>query len=217
MRYLLSAVLAFAGGIACVLMVPGIAGIISGAVVAAMLYVGLSLVLRPQARLGGVVASLLPNGEEAARRIEDARNLENQIDEVAADIDNRQVLAEIAELKEGIERLVGYTETHPASFRRLSHFLNTYAEQCVSMLRGYRSLEQSARGETLNRAVEDALSGLGDLQGVVAGELERAMGSEASELSSDSDAIRRLMEMDGYTSDDPGRAGQSETNAKGEG
>lgn len=207
----LSALIAAAVGIALVVLVPGVTGIVSGIAVATLLYLGLPLVLKPQARLGGVVASALPDGEAAAARVEEANRLLDQVDSLATEVRNADVRREVAELGQDVRALVSYVERRPRTYRRLAHFLSTYGEQCLSMLRGYRSVEAAATGEELARAESDALRALNDLQGVAQGELRRAMGTETTELSADSEAIRRLMEMDGYG---PDEAGADEGNGK---
>lgn len=217
MRYAISALIAVFCGIGCIVLLPSAVGIGVGAVVAALLYVGLSLALKPERKLGGVVASMLPNGEAAAARVEEARELERQINSTASGIKNPQVKSEIGQLVSDIEALVAYTEKQPSSYRRLSHFLSSYSEQCVSMLRGYQSVEAGATGETRKQAVSDALRGLADLQGVAQGELKRAMGSKVDELSAGSDAIRRLMEMDGYSPDSRDAMAGEGSDTKGKG
>lgn len=67
-------------------LVPGIVGIVAGAAVAVLLYLGLALVLKPHARLGNAVASSLPDGEAAAARVADAQALLRDIAQVEAQV-----------------------------------------------------------------------------------------------------------------------------------
>jgi hypothetical protein len=220
MRFVIAGIAAVIAGVACVLAISGVVGIACGAVVAALVYVGVGMLLKPETRLGGVVASMLPHGEEAAARIEDARTLEVELDRLAREVHDSEVRTEIAELKGDIENLAAFTEKQPSSYRRLAHFMNVYGEQCMPMLRGYLTMEGAGTGTaaTCAQARSDAIEGLNALEGAAQGELKRAMGGKATELSASSDAIRRLTELDGYQTDarTAGAAGKGGTRAAGD-
>jgi hypothetical protein len=197
----LSALIAIAAGIACIFLLHGIVGIICGVVVAVLLYLGLGMLLKPEARLGGIAASLVPNGEAAASCIQDARALVNELVGLQPAVRDAAIRNEVTELAGDIRALADYVERQPATYRRLSHFLNTYGGQCVPMLRGYLTVESGAAPDTLQSARRDAIDGFNALEGAAQGELTRAMNGKVTELTANSEAIKRLMEMDGYTSD----------------
>ena len=201
MGYVLGAMVGVAGGVACMVAVGGAAGLAVGLAVAALLYVGLGALLKPERKLGGVVASMLPNGEAAADRVAAARQLQDALAERRGRVGDAEVLRQIDELVCDIGALIACVEDQPGTYRRLAHFLSTYAEQCVRMLDGYLSVEKLGTQKMRAEARDDALEALGALQGAAQGELARATGAKASELEASSDAIKRLMEMDGYTPD----------------
>ncbi|MGN0287761.1 MAG: 5-bromo-4-chloroindolyl phosphate hydrolysis family protein [Atopobiaceae bacterium] len=202
MLTVISTIVAAGVGLACVFLVPGVVGIVAGAAAAVLLYLGLPLVLKPQARLGSVVASALPDGEAAAARVADARSLLRDIARIESDVRDQAVRGQIRQLQNDIEALVSYVERRPQSYRHLSHFMSTYSQQCLQVLRGYLSVEASAGPQELARAVDDAQQALHDLDAVAQGELKRAMGTEVTTLSTGSESIRRLMQMDGFSSDE---------------
>ena len=201
MGYAVGAVLGVAAGVACVWAVGGVAGIACGLAVAALLYLGVGWLLRPEARLGGVVASMLPNGEAALARVEQARSLVAELDRRGADVADAGVAREVRQLSGDVGALVSLVEDQPGAYRRLAHFLTTYSEQCVRLLDGYLSVERHGTPDMRARAAADALEALAALQGAAQGELARASGARAAEVGAASDAITRLMEMDGYRPD----------------
>lgn len=201
MGYIVGAIAGVAAGVACVLAVGGIPGVISGLAVAALLYIGTGQLLKPERRLAGVAASMLPDGEAASERIDAAYELVRAISARRGRVRDGRVAREIDDLVRDIQALIACVEEQPATYRRLAHFLSTYADQCLRMLDGYLGVERLGTSVLLEDAHEDALEALAALQGVAQGELARATGRRAAEVETSSEAIVRLMEMDGYRPD----------------
>lgn len=55
---------------------------------------------------------------------------------------------------------MSYVQRRPQSYRHLSHFLSTYSQQCLQVLRGHLSAEASAASQAMARAVADAQQAL---------------------------------------------------------
>ena len=216
MSYVVGAIAGVAAGLACIWFVGGVPGIVAGVVVAALLYVGVGKLLAPELKLGDVAASMVPDGEEAASRIAEARKLAGQVRKLGARAASSDVRGEAEQLAADLERLATYVERQPATYRRLSHYLSTYGDQCSSVLENYLLIESADGTGQRRRAGADAdaaqahadvIEAMNSLEGAAQGELKRAMGVKVAELSADSDAVRRLMEMDGYTADARGSRG----------
>lgn len=192
---------ALAGGIACLGFLGGVAGIACGAVVAALLYLGVGIVLEPQAKLDGVSVEGIPDGEAAALQVSQARELCRELSGLSQSVRDGEVRREVSELVHDIGALASFVEKQPSAHRRLAHFLNVYGEQCAPMIRGYMAVENGAGTDKFAAAQRDAIDALNALEGAAQGELERAMSGKVTELSASSESVRRLMEMDGYQTD----------------
>lgn len=197
--YVIGAAAGVVAGLACVFVVGGVVGIVAGVAVAVLLYFGVGRLLAPEAKLGNVAASLVPNGEAAASKIFEARALADKVQQLGHRAHSSDVHGETDELAADIRKLACYVEKQPATYGRLSHFLATYGEACTSVLENYLAVEVTGTAES--RGHTDVIEALNALEGAAQGELQRAAGAKVAELSADSDAVRRLMEMDGYSSD----------------
>lgn len=204
MGYVVSAVVAVAAGAACVWLLPGVWGVVAGVVAAALLYFGVGALLKPEPKLGDVAARLVPQGETAAEKVAQARQLSHELRDLEGRLSHADVRREVGELADDVDRLAAYVEKTPGSWRHLSHYLATYAAQCSSVLRAYAGVEATGDTPATAQAHADILEALAALQGAAQGDLNRAMGTQAAELASGSDAIVRLMEMDGYKPDTSG-------------
>lgn len=214
-----SVIVAIAGGLLCIHAIGGIAGIVVGTIVAGLLYIGVGMLLEPRARIDGVIASDIPDGEAAAVQVSQARTLCGQLESMRASVRDSQVSAEIDELIHDIDALAAFVEHQPSAHRRLAHFLTVYGSQCVPMLRGYLAVESGAGTQSYASAHADAIDAFNALEGAAQGELERAMSGKVTELSVGSEAVKRLMEMDGYTSDrrgEPHHVGHAESAERAE-
>ena len=202
MSYIAGALIGMAAGITCVVLVGGMMGVVVGLLAAALLYIGVGELFKPERRLGGMLARLIPDGEAAVERVDAGRALVRELTARRRAIRDEAVSRELTDLIGDIEALIACVEAQPRTYRHLAHFLATYEEQTLKMLDGYLSVERLNTPALMRQGREDALEALQALQGVAQGELARAGGVKAAELEVSSDAIQRLMEMDGYTPDD---------------
>lgn len=206
---LLSIIVGIAGGLLCMRLIGGVPGIVAGALVAALLYFGVGKLLEPRAQLAGVIASDVPDGEAAVVQISEAKKLCAQLESMRASVRDAQINKEIRELIHDITALSDFVERQPSAYRRLSHYLTVYGNQSVSMLRGYMAVESGSGTQSFANAHADALEAFNALEGAAQGELERAMSGKVTELSVGTEAVKRLMEMDGYSTDSRSETSQS--------
>lgn len=191
-------------GLACMAIVGGLTGLIMGLCLGAAAYLGVSLLFSSERRLRGRAVSEIPEGDKAAAVIDAARAANEAVAMVTRQVADPAIHKQAQDFVEATRGLIGYTEENPATFRVLRHFIDTYAGQARQLLETYLDIERSGADAQLTVARSETFGALVTLEKTAAGELSRAVASDALSLKASAAAIDKLASMDGY--DAQGRA-----------
>ena len=185
-------------GVIVLVLMPNPIGIVIAAVVAVLGFVGVSKLTTREHKLGGVAASMLPNGEAIAANIDQGRKLAKQI----ANCANRTHDAEVSKAMNGLSveigKLVKYAEDNPGASKGLAHFLNTYSDQCSTITTNWSSIEASGDDGAIAEAQDDVLLAVKYLTQTAQNELGQATDARVAQIEASHEAIKRLMALDGY-------------------
>ncbi|PLS30121.1 hypothetical protein Uis1B_2048 [Bifidobacterium margollesii] len=173
-------------------------------VVAVLGYVGVSYLTAPERKIGHLLASAIPNGQQAADTLDQARSCVADLQRLIARTLDPQVRKEADDIVVATEALIRFVEANPSSYDTLRHFINVYGGQSLKLLRGYVDVEHAGAADQTMRAKGETIEALQVLEKTAAGELSHAVEAKRLALSADSDAIVRLASMDGYSADEPG-------------
>ena len=200
-------VLAFVAGLVCAAAAfaiahGGILGLASALVAASLGYVAASMLTEPTLKLGGVLAEQLPSGRAAALAVERANAFCGQLRKRIAAMLDGQVRKEADDILAATNNLAAFVTDNPASHGILDHFLNVYAQQTLRLVDGYLGIERTGVREQIVSAKRETIGALQALETTAAGELMNAVKAKSLSLSADSDAIKRLANMDGYQTDE---------------
>lgn len=198
MNIVLGIVAGVALGLLAMGLLPGVPGVILGVVVAALGYVGVSSLTTRERKLGGVAASLLPNGELVGKTLDQAAGLEKSLRKNAHRTRDAEVSQAIFSVCEELDKLVAYVQENPGSNGALAHVINTYGEQCEGVVENWVGLELSGSKRRIANSKEDLLVALQGVRAAVEGELGEATSARAGQIEAASEAIKRLAQMDGY-------------------
>lgn len=184
-------------GVAAVLMVPGLVGVVVGVVVAALGYVGISSLATRERRLGGVTASLLPDGQLVSRTLDEAEALVGALEADARRTHDAEVREAILALVGEVRKLMGYVGDNPASNGQLAHVVNTYGAQLQGLVGNWVGLELSGSKRRIGSSRADLLVALEGATAAVEEALGEATDARAAQIQAASEAIGRLAAMDG--------------------
>lgn len=196
-------VLAFVSGLVCAavgfaIVHGGVLGLVVALVAASLGYVAVSMLMEPTLRLGGVVAERLPSGKAAALAVDRAKVFCAQLRKRVSGILDMRVRKETDDILAATNSLIAFVTDNPASHGILDHFINVYAQQTLHLIDGYLGIERTGVREHIVSAKRETIDALQALEIAAAGELTNAVRVKSLSLSADSDAIKRLTNMDGY-------------------
>lgn len=179
----------------------GVIGLVLALVCAVLGYVAGSILFQPERRLGKVVVSALPNGQQAADAIDEANRLLARVNKLTSQIYDPRVRAEANDFLAATNDLTRYVATDTGAYATLRHYTNVYGEQTVKLLKNYLDVERSGAHDQIATAQHETVEALQVLEQAAAGELSRAVSSKTLGIAADSEAIQRLASMDGYEKD----------------
>ena len=197
-------------GVAALQLVPGVAGVVVAVAVAALGYVGVSNLATRERRLGGVAASLLPDGELVSATIDQASDLVRDLRRDAKRTHDAQVGSAIASLCDALERLARYVEENPSSNGQLAHVVNTYGEQVRGLVDAWVGLELSGSKRRIGNSRDDLLVALQGATAAADAALGNATDARAAQIEAASAAIKRLAAMEGLGPDAAPKVGESD-------
>lgn len=149
-------------------------------------FVGLSMILKPRRRIGGVYIDELPNGEEVKRRLDEAREDFRSIEKSMKTIDNPAVKQEAGRLKETAEKIIHFLEQNPEKIKLARQFIDYYQDTASSLLQKYLKIEETnLNTEETEHMRERIIHGLQTMNVAFEQQFEKLMRNEMFDMEAE--------------------------------
>lgn len=167
-------------------------------VIAAAAYVGLTLLLRPVKKIGGVAAENIDGGFELLKRLDAAQRGFQKIEDAMLEINDSSVRAEAEQLHSMSAKIVEYLTAHPDRIYAARQFIDYYQETAVKLLSRYKELEASGlRTNEVLRQRSDTLDALKTLNRAFEQQFEKLMSSEMTDTDAEIRLLKQTVKMEG--------------------
>jgi hypothetical protein len=154
----------------------------------------------PEVKVGNVKAALVKDPKAVADKLEKGKDFLSMLVARQGQVKDPTVSGEINELIDDVTRLISYVEDHPSQYQSLGSFLSSYAMQADQVLSGYVTIE--AYGGHVDAARENTINALNALEGAARGSLDHISTAQSTAVEASSEAINRLVSMQGYQPDE---------------
>lgn len=166
--------------------------------IAAAAYVGLTLLLRPVKKIGGVAAENIDGGFELLKRLDAAQRGFQKIEDAMLEINDSSVRAEAEQLHSMSAKIVDYLTAHPDRIYAARQFIDYYQETAVKLLSRYKELEASGlRTNEVLRQRSDTLGALKTLNRAFEQQFEKLMSSEMTDTDAEIRLLKQTVKMEG--------------------
>lgn len=166
--------------------------------IAAAVYVGLSLLLRPVKKIGGVSAESIDGGFELLKRLDAAQKGFQKIEDAMLEINDSSVRAEAEQLHSVSAKIVEYLTEHPDRIYAARQFIDYYQETAVKLLSRYKELEASGlRTNEVMRQRADTLDALKTLNRAFEQQFEKLMSNEMTDTDAEIRLLKQTVKMEG--------------------
>lgn len=166
--------------------------------ISAAVYVGLSLLLRPVKKIGGVSAESIDGGFELLKRLDAAQKGFQKIEDAMLEINDSSVRAEAEQLHSVSAKIVEYLTEHPDRIYAARQFIDYYQETAVKLLSRYKELEASGlRTNEVMRQRADTLDALKTLNRAFEQQFEKLMSNEMTDTDAEIRLLKQTVKMEG--------------------
>ena len=173
-------------------------GIFPSALLCVGLYVGLSLVLKPQKKLGGINIERLQGGEELRKLLDEAQEDLRRIGKAAKEISNIQAKRDAEALEDGGLRILEYLEENPEKINMARRFFTYYLDTAARLLNRYVEFQNTGlrSGEVTEILVRTG-EALPVLNRAFERQFTRLMEGELMDVEADIELLKSTLKMEG--------------------
>lgn len=166
--------------------------------IAAAVYVGLSLLLRPVKKIGGVAAESIDGGFELLKRLDAAQKGFQKIEDAMLEINDSSVRSEAEQLHSVSAKIVEYLTAHPDRIYAARQFIDYYQETAVKLLSRFAELENAGlRTNEVMRQRSDTLDALKTLNRAFEQQFEKLMSNEMTDTDAEIRLLKQMVKMEG--------------------
>ena len=166
--------------------------------IAAAVYVGLSLLLRPVKKNGGVAAENFSGGFELLKRLDAAQKGFQKIEDAMLEINDSSVRSEAEQLHSVSAKIVEYLTAHPDRIFAARQFIDYYQETAVKLLSRFAELENARlRTNEVMRQRSDTLDALKTLNRAFEQQFEKLMSNEMTDTDAEIRLLKQMVKMEG--------------------
>ena len=174
-------------------------GILASGVLAVLFYGALTLILKPEKKIGNVKVSVLPGGEDLEKKLYEAREDLESIGASMEMIQDPELKESSRNLHRTAENIIRYLEENPRRISDARRFIDYYQDTASSLLKQYVRLQNTdLNTEDTMKLMAQTKQSLGTLDRAFEKQFERLMQNELFDMEADIKLLRQTMKAEGY-------------------
>ncbi len=166
--------------------------------IAAAVYAGFALVLRPVKKIGKIDADSIDGGKELLSRLETAREGFRKIEDSMRRIANVEVREEARQLHLTSSKIIEYLTANPDRIYAARQFIDYYQETAAKLLSHYAEIETTGLAtDDVTRQKSDTLEALKTLNRAFSQQFEKLMKNEITDTDAEIRLLMQTVKMEG--------------------
>ena len=195
-------VLSLGGGIA-VFLVLALAlrwNFLFSAVLAVLLYMALTLLLKPARKIGKVKVETLRDGEHLREKLEEARADLKSIERSMTKIRDLELKEESERLHRTAGNILKYLEENPGKIPQARQFIDYYQDTASQLLEKYVDLQNTGLNtEDTRRLKVQTEEAIRTLNEAFENQFQKLMSEELLDMEAELQLLRQTMKMEGHS------------------
>ena len=160
-------------------------------------YVGLYLVTKPRRKIGNINIDFLDDGEELAKKLDEAREDYESIKKSLSKIIDMQVKDTAEKLCATSEKIIEYLENNPEKIRQARQFIDYYQDTASELLKKYITLQNSdINTDEVANLKKDTKNALTTLDTAFNNQFEKLMRGEMIDMQADIDVLEKTVKSE---------------------
>lgn len=169
-------------------------------ILAAILYLALSFLLKPVRRIGGRDLESLANGAFLSERLEEASSDFARMQKAVDRIREQPLRTECEELLKTAQSILRYLTDNPEKITAARRYIDYYQETAANVLEHYNELKDTglSTGET-EKVLHSTRESVSTLKSAFDMQFEKLMQNELMDMEADLNLLRQTLHSEGYT------------------
>ena len=176
-------------------------------VLAAAVYIALSLIFKPVKRIGKIEVDALSNGEFLNERLAEAGSDYNRMQRAVSQIHEQPLLRECQDLISRAGSILKYLTDNPEKIPAARRYIDYYQETAANVLEHYAELKRTglATAET-EKVLKSTRESISTLKAAFDLQFEKLMQNELMDMEADLNLLKQTLRSEGYK--EPKKKGQ---------
>lgn len=172
--------------------------LIIAAIIAILLYFGLSFFLKPKEKIGTIDIDTLANGEQLKGQFDNAKEDIAQIQRMGLASGVQEISVGANQLARTGTNIITYLSEHIDRVPKARQFLNYYLDTAVSILQKYASLiKNNAPTDEMKRVTAETISAVKTLQSAFDDQYKKLLDGDVMDIESSIKVLHDMTKMDG--------------------
>lgn len=167
---------------------------------AAGTYVALTLLLKPQKRIGKMDLSSIGNGELLGEKFGEAQKDFARLKKAVMEIKEEELKMQCTQLLETAESILKYLADHPEKIMAARRYIDYYQETAANILENYLELQKTKlatkEAEEIMKKTREGVLILKEAFGL---QLQKLMENELMDMEADLNLLKQTLSSEGYT------------------
>ena len=170
------------------------------AVLAVLLYMALTLLLKPVRKIGKVKVETLRDGEHLREKLEEARADLKSIERSMAKIRDLELKEESERLHRTAGNILKYLEENPGKIPQARQFIDYYQDTASQLLEKYVDLQNTdLNTEDTRRLKVQTEEAIRTLNEAFENQFQKLMSEELLDMEAELQLLRQTMKMEGHS------------------
>ena len=170
------------------------------AVLAVLLYMALTLLLKPVRKIGKVKVETLRDGEHLREKLEEARADLKSIERSMAKIRDLELKEESERLHRTAGNILKYLEENPGKIPQARQFIDYYQDTASQLLEKYVDLQNTGLNtEDTRRLKVQTEEAIRTLNEAFENQFQKLMSEELLDMEAELQLLRQTMKMEGHS------------------
>ena len=170
------------------------------AVLAVLLYMALTLLLKPVRKIGKVKVETLRDGEHLREKLEEARADLKSIERSMAKIRDLELKEESERLHRTAGNILKYLEENPGKIPQARQFIDYYQDAASQLLEKYVDLQNTGLNtEDTRRLKVQTEEAIRTLNEAFENQFQKLMSEELLDMEAELQLLRQTMKMEGHS------------------
>ena len=170
------------------------------AVLAVLLYMALTLLLKPARKIGKVKVETLRDGEHLSEKLEEARADLKSIERSMTKIRDLELKEESERLHRTAGNILKYLEENPGKIPQARQFIDYYQDTASQLLEKYVDLQNTGLNtEDTRRLKVQTEEAIRTLNEAFENQFQKLMSEELLDMEAELQLLRQTMKMEGHS------------------